>query len=121
VRLRFLAAAGAIAAAFGIALMAYAAHAFPDDSRLGTAAQFLFVQGPAVMAATGLIAAGLASRRFGPWCLVVVLAGLMLFSGDLGLKGARAGQLFSMAAPIGGMAMIGGWLGFALALLFRKS
>jgi uncharacterized membrane protein YgdD (TMEM256/DUF423 family) len=43
-----------------------------------------------------------------------------VFCGDLVLRGLDQGKLFPMAAPAGGLAMIGGWAAFALAALFRK-
>jgi uncharacterized membrane protein YgdD (TMEM256/DUF423 family) len=118
--LAFCAASGALTTALSIALLAIIAHAPLGDEKIDTAVQFLFVQGPAIMAGSAIVAAGLAHRRFAVWCLLVVLIGLFLFCGDLGLRGARIGRFFPMAAPIGGMLMIAGWLGFALALLIRR-
>jgi uncharacterized membrane protein YgdD (TMEM256/DUF423 family) len=38
----------------------------------------------------------------------------------LALKGMDYGKLFAMAAPIGGMLMIVGWVGFAISALTKR-
>jgi uncharacterized membrane protein YgdD (TMEM256/DUF423 family) len=113
-------AIGALYAAAGVALMAVAAHLPIGDARIDTAALFLFVQGPGIVAASAARAGGLTHAGVSLWALNAVILGAALFSGDLGLKGARIGALFPMAAPAGGVLMIGGWAAFALAALFRR-
>jgi uncharacterized membrane protein YgdD (TMEM256/DUF423 family) len=112
-------AIGALFTAFGIGLQALAAHRGLADTRIQTAALFFFVQGPAIMAATALRHAGVGHRVYGRLALTTVILGVALFAGDLALKGMGYGRLFAMAAPLGGMLMIGGWVAFAAALLLR--
>jgi uncharacterized membrane protein YgdD (TMEM256/DUF423 family) len=111
------AAIGALYTAFGIGLLALAAHRGVSDSRLQTAAQFFFVQGPAIMAATALRHSGIGRRTVGRWAITAVILGVALFAGDLALKAMEYGRLFPMAAPAGGLLMISGWVVFALAVL----
>jgi uncharacterized membrane protein YgdD (TMEM256/DUF423 family) len=44
-----------------------------------------------------------------------MLLGTALFAGDIALRGFEAGQLFPMAAPIGGSLTIFAWVLVALA------
>ncbi len=115
---RFLAIIAALFLSAGVALSAYAAHA--GEARLVTSAQFLMMQGAALLAGLSAIATGHAAARLGRLSLLAVGAGTLLFCGDLALRGLDRGRLFPMAAPTGGFLMIGGWLAFAVAALFRK-
>ncbi|MBF6023685.1 DUF423 domain-containing protein [Lysobacter niastensis] len=102
---RGLAAAGAVLAAISVALAAYASHAAlgPDQVRLQHAALFGFGHGIALAAL-----APRASRRLGHAALVLMLAGVLLFSGSL------AAAVFlgtpTALAPAGGSLMILAWL-----------
>lgn len=100
---RFLIAAGGLAGAAGVALSALAAHA--GGGNVGTAASFLLAHAPALLA-IGLLGRGRLSFPGG----AILLAGLLLFCGDLMLRHYVGQRLFPMAAPIGGTAMIAGWL-----------
>jgi uncharacterized membrane protein YgdD (TMEM256/DUF423 family) len=113
-------AIGALFTAFGIGLQALAAHRGLSDIRLQTAALFFFVQGPAIIAATALRHSGIGHRVFGRIALTMVILGVTLFAGDLALKSMDYGKLFAMAAPIGGMLMIVGWVGFAISALTKR-
>jgi uncharacterized membrane protein YgdD (TMEM256/DUF423 family) len=100
-----------IAALFGcagIALTAAGAHAKPGAG-LDSAGYMLLFHAPAVIAACAGISAGLISRPVGLIAAIVLLIGVALFSGDLALRAFAGQRLFPMAAPTGGMVMIGGW------------
>ena len=101
----WLAAAGAVCAALGVALSAYAAHAAqgPAQAQLQAAALFALVHG-AALAALAPAAAG----RLRNAAQVVLLAGTLLFSGSVA-AGALLGWS-TAAAPLGGSMMILGWL-----------
>lgn len=111
---RFLTIAGALCGAAGVALSAAAAHA--GGGNLGTAATMLLAHAPL------LVAVGLADRgrAFGSAALLL-LAGVLLFAGDLLARHWLGGRLFPFAAPAGGIAMIAGWLAIALAALLRRA
>lgn len=92
------------------AMASYAASAHGDHAFLGTVAPILLGH-----AAAFLGFAFLSTRnRAIHWAATLVLVGLVLFAGDLILRDLTGNRLFAMAAPLGGMAMIGGWLMTAL-------
>lgn len=106
-----------IAALFGCAGIVFAAagaHAKPGTG-LDNAGHMLLFHAPAVIAACAGIAAGLISRPVGLAAAVVLLVGVALFSGDLALRAYAGHRLFPMAAPAGGVVMIGGWALLAVA------
>ncbi|WP_296747265.1 DUF423 domain-containing protein [Mesorhizobium sp.] len=104
--------AGGIVGAAGVALSAAAAHR--GGAFTGTAANFLLMHAP-VFLAIGL-AAGNRCLRIAS---VVLLAGLLLFCGDLLARDFLGSRLFPMSAPIGGTLLIGGWLAIAVSALWR--
>jgi uncharacterized membrane protein YgdD (TMEM256/DUF423 family) len=100
-----------IAALFGCAGIVFAAagaHAKPGTG-LDSAGHMLLFHAAAVIAACAGIASGLVSRPLGIAAAIVLLAGVALFSGDLALRAYAGHRLFPMAAPAGGIVMIGGW------------
>ncbi len=109
----FLGCAGIIFAAAG-------AHAKPGTG-LDSAGHMLLFHAPAVMAACAAIANGLVSRPFALVACCALLAGVVLFSGDLALRAYTGHRLFPMAAPTGGIVMMAGWvmLGLAAFLALR--
>lgn len=110
---RFLTIAGALCGAAGVALSAAAAHA--GGGNVATAATMLLAHAPA------LLAVGLAGRgRALPLAGLVLLAGVLLFCGDLLARHWLGGRLFPLAAPAGGVAMIGGWLAIAVAAALSR-
>jgi len=99
--------------AAGVALSAAAAHA--GGGNVGTAANFLLLHAPALLA-VGLLGAG----RWLNAAASVLFLGLLLFAGDLLARDYLGGRLFSGAAPAGGVLMIAGWIGIAIAGLLRS-
>jgi uncharacterized membrane protein YgdD (TMEM256/DUF423 family) len=114
-RRAWLAASGAVLAAAGIALAAYASHAVHgiDQSRLQTAAVFGFGNGVALAAL-----APAAMRVLGQLALLALLLGVLLFSGSL--AGSVLARWPTTLAPMGGLLMIGGWLALALDFVRRQ-
>ncbi|RWA76619.1 DUF423 domain-containing protein [Mesorhizobium sp.] len=109
---RILVLAAGFVGAAGVALSAAAAHR--GGAFTGTAASFLLMHAP-VFLAIGLIG--------GKRCLriasLVLLVGLLLFSGDLLARDFLGSRLFPMSAPIGGTLLIAGWLAIAVSALWR--
>ncbi|MEZ2332386.1 DUF423 domain-containing protein [Mesorhizobium sp. RCC_202] len=109
---RLLVLAGGLVGAAGVALSAAAAHR--GGAFTGTAANFLLMHAPV------FLAVGLAG---GNRCLriasLVLLAGLLLFAGDLIARDFLGARLFPMSAPIGGTLLIAGWLAIAVSALWR--
>ena len=117
---RTLAVAGlllALAVAFG-AFGAHGLKSLPPD-RLQvyeTAVRYHFFN------ALGLLGIGLALRSVGDapllhWAAWLVLVGIVLFSGSLYALTFNAPRLMGVVTPIGGLALIAGWLAFAAAFL----
>jgi uncharacterized membrane protein YgdD (TMEM256/DUF423 family) len=107
----------AIAALFGCAGIVFAAagaHAKPGTG-LDSAGHMLLFHAPAVIAACIGMAAGLISRPVGIVATIALLIGVALFAGDLALRAYAGHRLFPMAAPTGGIVMIGGWALLAVA------
>lgn len=101
--------AGGLAGAAGVALSAVASHM--GGGNVGIAASFLLAHAPALLA-IGLIGHG---ARVLNWGGAVLALGLVLFCGDLLARHYYGSALFPMAAPIGGTALIAGWLVVALS------
>ncbi|MHA6685514.1 DUF423 domain-containing protein [Mesorhizobium sp. A556] len=110
---RILVFAGGLCGAAGVALSAAAAHR--GGAFTGTAASFLLMHAP-VFLAVGLIG-GNRVLRAGAF---ILLAGLVVFSGDLLARDFLASRLFPMAAPIGGTLLLAGWLALAASALVRS-
>jgi uncharacterized membrane protein YgdD (TMEM256/DUF423 family) len=106
--------AGLLGAA-GVGAAALAAHGgYGEDLRI--ASEFALIHG-------ALAFAIVASRpgRFGLLAAALVMAGALLFCGDLSMRALQSRALFPMAAPSGGFALIAGWAAAGLsALLPRK-
>jgi uncharacterized membrane protein YgdD (TMEM256/DUF423 family) len=107
--LQVLIAIAALFGAAGVVLTAAGAHAKPGAG-LDSAGYMLLFHAPAAIAACAGIATGLISRPAGLVAVAVLLLGVALFSGDLALRAFAGHRLFPMAAPAGGMVMIGGWV-----------
>jgi uncharacterized membrane protein YgdD (TMEM256/DUF423 family) len=102
---RAIVAIGGLIGAAGVALAAAAAHG-PGAGTLSSAALICLANAPALLA----LAALPPSLRLMATAACVIAAGTTLFAAEIVL-GAFTGQsLFPMAAPAGGLTMIGGWL-----------
>lgn len=112
---RDLIVAGATLAALGVILGAFGAHAL--KSRIGgealgwwqTAVQYQMWHALAVLAL-----AGRTWTRLPAWMLT---AGVMVFSGTLYAMALGAPHWLGAVTPLGGLAMIAGWLLLALRAL----
>jgi uncharacterized membrane protein YgdD (TMEM256/DUF423 family) len=99
----------------GVALSAAAAHAGGDTHLLASASTMCLAHAPALLALYAIFrqlrVAGLAGLLMG--------LGTLLFVGDVITLYFRGSGLFPMAAPIGGFAMMAGWLVVAFGAFFR--
>jgi uncharacterized membrane protein YgdD (TMEM256/DUF423 family) len=107
---RILVAAGGLCGALGVALSAMAAHR--GGAFTGTAASFLLMHAP-VFLAIGLMGGNRILRAGG----LVLLVGLVVFSGDLLARDLLGSRLFPLAAPVGGTLLMVGWLAIAASAL----
>ncbi len=114
-----LAVAG-ILIALATALGAFGAHAL----RAHLTADRLQVYETAVryhfLNSLGLLAIGVLLRSSDGellrWSAVLVLAGVILFSGSLYLLTFGAPRMLGIVTPLGGLALIAGWILFAVAV-----
>ncbi|MDB6104395.1 MAG: hypothetical protein JWO52_4394 [Gammaproteobacteria bacterium] len=107
--------------ALATALGAFGAHALkahlPQDKLqvYETAVRYHFLH------ALGLLAIGVLLRSLDGallrWSAVLVLAGIVLFSGSLYLLTFGAPRLVGIITPVGGLALIAGWILFAATML----
>ena len=113
-----LVVAGLLGAA-GVALAAASAH-IPNGQGAQSAAYLLIMHATAAVA---VLAGGFQfqNRSLFRVSTALMLVGATLFAGDIALRAFYGGRLFPNAAPLGGMAMIAGWLVLAVAAIFSKS
>jgi uncharacterized membrane protein YgdD (TMEM256/DUF423 family) len=111
----------ALLIALATALGAFGAHALkahlPQDKLqvYETAVRYHFLH------ALGLLAIGVLLRSLDGellrWAAALVLAGIVLFSGSLYLLTFGAPRLVGILTPVGGLALIAGWILFAATVL----
>lgn len=70
--------------------------------------------------ALGLLVIGLAARAIDApmlrWSAVLVVVGIVLFSGSIYALSFSAPRVLGMVTPVGGVALITGWIVFAVAM-----
>ncbi|HVY51657.1 MAG TPA: DUF423 domain-containing protein [Devosia sp.] len=98
--------------ALGVAAAARGQHGGEAD--LSIAANMLLLHAPAL-----LVLSLIAGRRLLQLAAYVLLAGLVLFAGDLAMRAELGHALFPLAAPLGGIGLIVGWLGVAVGAWVR--
>jgi uncharacterized membrane protein YgdD (TMEM256/DUF423 family) len=111
---RLLTALAGLMGASAIALSAYAAH-MNSNSNLETASQFLLIHAVAVAALSLTRPRGMVL-----FASSFLALGALLFCGDLCLRVFASRALFHMAAPLGGMVMIGGWFFVFVSAFTRR-
>ena len=111
---RVLFIAGALLGAVGVALSAAASHG--GSVNVATAANFLLVHAPALIALSLVVAGG----RILHIGAAILLVAALLFSGDLLAREYLGERLFPFAAPLGGTGMILGWLMLAVGALIAN-
>jgi uncharacterized membrane protein YgdD (TMEM256/DUF423 family) len=112
-RIHFILAA--LFGALGIGALAAGSHIAGPQMTL--AGQLLLFHAPALIAGTTARKAGLLHDRTALIGLALIGAGVALFSADMAMRGLHGARLFPLAAPVGGMVTIGGWLELGLAAL----
>ncbi len=115
--LRIAVALAGIMGAAGVVLAALAAHQ-GDTGRLGPASTMLLFHAPAVIAAVLLAAGGLTRRGPGLVAAFGLVAGTVLFAGDLVIRHYTGTAPIPMAAPTGGTVLILSWLVLAIAAIW---
>jgi uncharacterized membrane protein YgdD (TMEM256/DUF423 family) len=114
--LMILIALAGLMGAGGIALAAAGAHMAPGAG-LDSAAYMLLFHAAAVVGGVALIQQGALWRPLALLVLAAWVLGAVLFSGDIAMRAFTAHRLFPMAAPSGGMILIGAWLALTAAAI----
>lgn len=109
----WLVALAGLSGALAVAAGAFGAHGASGKAVewLRTGATYQLVHAAAALAALGL--------PRGRGAVLLMLAGALVFSGTLYAMAFGAPRWFGAITPLGGVAMIGGWLLLALAA-FRR-
>jgi uncharacterized membrane protein YgdD (TMEM256/DUF423 family) len=113
---RLLVGLAGLAGGCGVAAAAAAAHLTGGGS-LETASRFLLVHAASLLGLASLLAQGALHRGLGRAAAWSMALGLVLFCGDLSLRALVQQPLAPMAAPAGGVILIGAWLLVAAAAL----
>jgi uncharacterized membrane protein YgdD (TMEM256/DUF423 family) len=100
----------------GVVLAAAAAHAAPGAG-LESAAYMLLFHAAAVLGGVSLLSLGQLWRPLALVALVGFELGGGLFASDIALRIFSGHRLFTMAAPTGGIILIGAWLALAASAI----
>lgn len=65
-----------------------------------------------------IVIGGLTAARGKEWAARLILAGIVVFSGSLYLYVLTSAKAFAIITPLGGVAMIAGWI--ALAITYSR-
>jgi uncharacterized membrane protein YgdD (TMEM256/DUF423 family) len=107
--------AGLMGAA-GVVFAAAGAHLAPGVS-LDSAAYMLLFHAVAVIGGVALMQQGVLWRPLALLVFAAWVLGALLFSGDIAMRAFAAHRLFPMAAPTGGMILIGAWLALTVVAI----
>lgn len=118
---RWILAAGGLLVALATLSGAFGAHALqtrltPDRLDIyETAVRYQFYH------ALGLLAIGVVARTSElpllRWAAILIVAGILLFSGSIYALSFGAPRALGVITPIGGLSLIAGWIVFAVAVL----
>jgi uncharacterized membrane protein YgdD (TMEM256/DUF423 family) len=122
---RILLASGAGFALAAVVLGAFGAHALRDQLspdmlavyRTGVEYHFYHALG---LLAVGLVANTLAASRALKWSGVLMIAGILLFSGSLYALSITGVRWLGAVTPVGGLAFIAAWACLLGAVLDRR-
>jgi len=113
---RILLALAGLMGASGIAAWSAAAHLAAGTS-LDTAAYMLLFHAPAIAAIALALRQSALQRFLGLMAAEGLVLGVIHFSADIALRSLVGTPLFRLAAPIGGVIVIAGWLLLVMAAL----
>ena len=107
-----------LAGLLGVLASAGATHATGGGS-LAISANFLLFHAVALLGLAALGGTGVAHRGLARAACTVILAGMILFCGDLALRALAGVTLAFFIAPIGGVLLMLGWALAAISALKR--
>ncbi|MFD1197603.1 DUF423 domain-containing protein [Brucella gallinifaecis] len=100
-----------------LAIAAYVGAAHGTENHLGAIAPILLGHAPALLILSLIVPNSRVATIGG----AILVAGLILFCGDLYMRDIAGSRLFPMAAPTGGSLMILGWLVIGVSSWFKQS
>lgn len=100
-----------------LAIAAYAGAAHGGENHLGAIAPLLIGHAPALLVLSLIVPNSRIANIGG----ALLVAGLVLFFGDLFMRDMTGNRLFPMAAPTGGSLMILGWLVVGISSWFKRA
>lgn len=109
---------GALLAGLAVAAGAFGAHALRDTvgpadlDILETAARYQFYHGLALLAAAWLLDKGIVAASRAAWSFII---GTLVFAGSLYLLVLTGQRWLGAITPIGGVALLAGWVMMAVA------
>jgi uncharacterized membrane protein YgdD (TMEM256/DUF423 family) len=115
---RVVVALAGLAGLLGVAAAAAASHVTGGGS-LAIASNFLLFHAAALFGLVALSGAGVVAPRPARIAAALLLAGTILFCGDLALRALAGMRLAPFVAPAGGILMMLGWAAAALSALKR--
>lgn len=116
---RLLLILGALTGFAGVGLSALAQHGHGDDNlRIG--AQFLLFHAPALLALASISRLTIVSTGLVRFSGFLLILGLTLFSGGLAYHSLIGAAPFPLAAPLGGICLMAGWLAASLSPFFGR-
>lgn len=99
----------------GVVSAAMASHASGDPRLMGGASAMCLAHAPALVA----LYAGWPALRTAAIAAALLIAGTLLFAGDLAMRHSLGHGMFPMSAPTGGVLMMAGWLAVAAGALLK--
>jgi uncharacterized membrane protein YgdD (TMEM256/DUF423 family) len=121
---RILAASGVLLA-LATLLGAFGAHALRGELPPERLSVYLSADRYQFFHSLGLLGIGLAARQMQGallrWAGALILVGIVLFCGSLYLLSFGAPETVGFLTPLGGLALIAGWVAFAIAMWRARS
>ena len=119
---RAFALLGSTTACLAVALGAFGAHNLKNKLSVSTLATYATGFENHIMHSVGLIAVGIVSHgsahpRPTMWVVIVLFAGILLFSGSLYVLSVTGVRWLGTITPLGGLCFLAGWLMLAGAVL----
>jgi uncharacterized membrane protein YgdD (TMEM256/DUF423 family) len=116
---RILACSGGLLA-LATLLGAFGAHSLREELAPDRLSVFLTADRYQFFHSLGLLGVGLVARSMGSTLLrqaaALILVGIVLFCGSLYALSFGAPQALGFITPLGGLALIGGWIAFTAAM-----
>ena len=120
---RGIALIAALSGLLAVILAATGAHILPEDGAdaqklWATALQFHMFHTIALLGIAALIQPD--SPRLMPWSAILMMLGILLFSGSLYLRAGGFVAMPGLVTPLGGLLLMAGWLVLVLTLISKR-